>query len=248
MGDWLVATGQAKVLHAQRGLPVLVLGRDGRPQWSDVFEHNPKIVRSPLGRDVARLTNGPHARPYIDHYHSTKERWVWKPFGPTPGEIFLTAAELAHGDGHRGAVMIEPAVKKNAHSNKAWLWDRWQAVVDANPNIHFVQCGPLGSRWLQRVTPVVTQTFRQACAVLYRAGAFVGTEGGLMHAAAALSRPALVLWSEFIAPEITGYTSQINIRHADKACGKRAPCPTCLQSMQAITVDEVNDKLRGMLA
>ncbi len=102
----------------------------------------------------------------------------------------------------------------------------------------FVQCGA-GDVRLPGATQVPTPTFRHAAAVLSVCRAFVGTEGGLMHAAAAVGTPAVILWSEFISPEITGYSSMTNLRHAGKPCGNRFNCPSCRKSMEAITVDEV---------
>jgi ADP-heptose:LPS heptosyltransferase len=86
-------------------------------------------------------------------------------------------------------------------------------------------------------------TFRLACAVLANCRAFVGTEGGLHHAAAALGIPSVVLFSEFIGPDITGYKTHRNLRHAGPACGSRLPCQGCVDSMNAISVDEVTTNL-----
>jgi ADP-heptose:LPS heptosyltransferase len=137
-------------------------------------------------------------------------------------------------------VMIEPTTKV-PDGNKAWLWDRWQAV--ARTRSDFVQCGPADAPRLTGVEFVET-TFRNAAAVLSGCRAFVGPEGALHHAAAALDVPAVVLWSEFISPDVTGYASQINIRHAGPACGSRVPCESCKRSMEAITVQEVVENLR----
>jgi ADP-heptose:LPS heptosyltransferase len=139
--------------------------------------------------------------------------------------------------------MIEPTVKRNSHSNKAWVDSRWQELVDSMPGLKFVQCGPDPALALRGVTFVPTPRFRIACAVLKHARAFVGTEGGLMHAAAAVDTRAVILWSEFIDPSVTGYANHHNIRHAGKSCGMRLPCPTCVASMEAISVNEVRTTL-----
>jgi ADP-heptose:LPS heptosyltransferase len=90
---------------------------------------------------------------------------------------------------------------------------------------------------------VQTPSFRAAAAVLANAVAFVGTEGGLHHAAAALGRPAVVLFSEFISPAITGYRTHRNLYHAGQPCGSRSACSGCRASMEAISVDEVVSNL-----
>ncbi len=242
-GDALMATGEAKNAYAKKPLPVFFVGVGNRPQWSDVFEHNPKIIRRREGPHQI-VVNGPNARPYIAAKNA--DRWYWRDYKPTPGEIVLTEDERAFAAPYSGLIMVEPNVKANGHTNKAWAWDRWQSLVDRIGPINFVQAGPVGTRWLDGVNRAQTETFRDACAVLARSVAFVATEGGLHHAAAAFNVPAVVLFSEFIAPSSTGYDYQTSIRHAGPACGSRVPCPTCAASMAAISVDEVANAVEAL--
>lgn len=240
-GDWIIATGQVREMFARRKIPVIVVGSGMKPQWSEVFDHNPKILRRPT-MACQTLLNGSGARPYIAGKSNT--HWTWRPFKPPRGELFFSEDEKVFGSAYGlGRVMIEPTVKRNTHDNKAWPVDRWQALVDSMLDVRFVQCGPDPSAALRGVEFVVTQRFRQACAVLSNAIAFVGTEGGLMHAAAAVDTPAVILWSEFIDPGITGYANHRNIRHVGKSCGSRMFCPTCRESMEKITVEEVRENL-----
>jgi ADP-heptose:LPS heptosyltransferase len=120
------------------------------------------------------------------------------------------------------------------------------------PGTAFLQCLPThgNSRPLpgDNVLHVLTPTFRHAMAALSVCRAFVGTEGGLMHAAAAVNVPGVILWSEFISPDITGYTMHRNLRHAGVACGSRLNCSGCRASMAAITVGEVADNLKELLS
>jgi hypothetical protein len=244
-GDWIIATGQVREMYRRRQIPVLVVGAGQKPMWSEVFENNCKIIRRPT-MSCQMLLNGSGIRPYIAQ--KTHDRWRWRPFVPPKGEINLTGDEASFGQAHGlGRVMIEPSIKKHTHDNKAWIADRWQSLVDSMPDVRFVQCGPDQSQSLRGVEFVKTVTFRQACSVIAFARAFVGTEGGLMHAAAAFDTPAVILWSEFIAPTITGYAYQRNIRHAGEPCGWRIPCPTCRESMDKITVAEVRENLIEVL-
>jgi hypothetical protein len=243
-GDELMAAGEAARLHRTTGRPVMILDGAGEPRWSDVWDGIPYIRRAPT-RDTVSLRNAPGERPYI--VAKGEERWTWRPYAPTPAEISLTRRERRFAEPFRGLVMVEPDARAKPHANKAWRLERWQAVVDAlaRRGVRCVQCGPADARSLRGVVCVVTPTFRRACAVLAVARAFAGTEGGLMHAAAATRTPAVILWSEFVAPEVTGYPSMTNIRHAGPPCGSRVPCPTCRASMLAITVDEVVDAIRS---
>lgn len=239
-----MAMGQVKRMHESNGRPVHVVGRNGVSQWHPVFENNPRLCRAPhVG--YQQLVNGPGARPYIAG--KTKMRWMWQPFDLTPGELYLSAQEREFAHPHHSYVFVEPNVKQNGHDNKAWQWSRWQRLIEKCIGLRFVQCGPAGTRFLAGVHAVVTPTFRDACAVLAVSRAFVGAEGGLHHAAAALGVPAVVLFSEFISPEITGYPMHRNLRHAGEPCGWRVRCQRCAESMSAITVDEVASNLWEIL-
>jgi ADP-heptose:LPS heptosyltransferase len=236
LGDWIMATAQVKRLNERTGHPVMVVGRHNQPVWSEVFENNPRLVKQPARKPFEFLLNASGIRPYIAS--KTAARWTWREWDIAPGELYLTDAERAAAAPYAGLIMVEPNVKANGHTNKAWPWDRWQALVDLDI-APLVQCGAPGTRWLEGVERVETPTFRAAAAVLAASRAFVGTEGALHHAAAAFGVPSVVLWSEFIEPRFTGYATQKNLRHAGKSCGSRLPCQSCAASMQAIAVGEV---------
>lgn len=231
-------------MHAANGLPVMVVDHRGRPQWHEVFEGSPYILRRQTQARINRVLSSSGHRPYIGM--KTVARWLWNPYQPKAAEMFFSAEEIAFAEPYRGMVMIEPNVKANNHSNKAWAKGRWPQVVSALPDVEFVQCVS-GSVKLNDVTLIAAPTFRHACAVLSVCRAFVGTEGGLHHAAAAVKTPAVILWSEFIHPSITGYRTQVNLRHAGNPCGMRVNCRGCQKSMEAITVTEVVAALKGVL-
>lgn len=252
VGDALIAAGRARKLYQETKQPVLIVGRHNVRYWSDLWNDVPYIIRRPAGRRYQTLVDGSGVRAYIAA--KTPERWTWRPFTPTPAEIVFTPAELAFAERWRGSVMVEPRVKANTHRNKAWLPERWlQFMYEIHgpwgTDAQTVMCIPRESDRVPRMTwPVaITPTFRQACAVLSVCRAFVGTEGGLMHAAAAVGTPAVILWSEFISPDITGYAQHRNLRHAGPACGMRTDCPGCRASMEAITVEEVVQNLQEIL-
>jgi ADP-heptose:LPS heptosyltransferase len=246
-----MAAGQARKLHKSTGLPVMIVGRDGRPRWSELWNGVPYIIHRAGGRQFVRLMNGPNVRPYVAG--KTLKNWTWRAFKPTPAEIVFTPEEKAFAEPYRGLVMIEPNVKAIGHDNKAWLAPRWLDLVKLletrSREAVTVQCVPpsgasaLSPDW---ITTATTPTFRHALAVLSVAKAFVGTEGGLMHGAAAVGTPAVILWSEFISPEITGYSTMTNLRHAGKPCGNRLNCLGCRKSMEAITVTEVIEALEKL--
>lgn len=245
-GDWLMAAGEARAVHERTGQKVVIVDRNGRPQWIDLWRGVPYILPC-AEQGCAKVVSGSGVRPYI--ISKTSMRWKWKPYTPKPAEIRFNLDEQSLAREYGGSVMIEPNVKDIGHRNKAWPWSRWEQLVEAMPGVEFVQCLQGGTRPLSHanVRHVLTLTFRDALAVLSGSRALVTTEGGLMHGAAAVGVRAVVLWSEYIAPANTGYSMHVNLRHAGAGCGKRINCPSCRASMDAITVGEVREALVGIL-
>lgn len=234
LGDWIMATAQVRQMNERTGRPVVVVDRMGRPRWSEVFDHNPRVARA-FSRESDRLLNAGGARPYIRA--KTNTHWFWQKWDIAPGELYLTDEEISRAFDYGNGVLVEPNTK-NPDGNKAWPFARWQELV-ASVDVPWIQVGPAGARRLSGVRFVETATAREAFAVLSWSRLFVGTEGGLHHAAAALGVRAVVLWSEFISPVFTGYPTQRNIRKTTAVCGSRMPCESCKASMAAITVNEV---------
>jgi hypothetical protein len=230
-----MAAGQAKTMPG----PVAIVDASGRLRHNDVWAGNKQIATS-FRTAKSRLLNCPNFRPYIAN--KSTARWFWKPFVPTPADIFLTPTEDEFGRQHAGKIIVEPNVKSIGHTNKAWIWERWQQLVDIRPG-QFLQIGWGDVRRLRGVDFVPTHAFRLAAAVMKHSRAYVGPEGGLHHVAAAVGTPAVVLFGGFISPNITGYASHRNIFTGGKACGLRVDCPHCREAMAAITVDMVGQQL-----
>lgn len=243
-GDHLMAAGEARKLHEALGRDIVIVDRHNAPTWSELWEGIPYILRE-RRQNVVAIRNSSGCRPYIAL--KTPQRWRWRKFQPTPAEYHLRPEELALVKRGADMVMVEPNTKAIGHTNKAWIWSRWQELIDALPGVDFVQCLAPDSRPLDGVTHVRTNSFREAMAVLSGCRSIVTTEGGLMHGAAALGVPGVILWSEFISPEITGYKMHRNLRHAGEPCGNRIDCKGCRESMHAITVREVVEALKETL-
>jgi hypothetical protein len=243
-GDEIMVTAQVRALQERDPRPVLVVDIRGHPRWSEIWEGNPRMVRD-RSRPHQTLLNGPNARPYIAQKSAT--HWHWKKYECQPGEIYLSEAERALAERWRGYVLVEPNVKATRPDsvNKQWIWERWQRLAQM-ALAPMVQVGPSGTRLLEGVAHAETATFRQACAVLSGCKAYVGTEGGLHHAAAALGIPAVVLFGGFISPASTGYSMHRNLFYGP-ACGARLPCRHCREAMAAISVGEVAGHLLELI-
>jgi hypothetical protein len=211
-----------------------------------MWEKNPRILRPSAPSEGVSLLDAPGARPYIAEV--TPERFVWRDSPPVPGEIALLDNEVSYALPRvpAGGVLIEPGLKAKASPNKRW--GHWQAVVDARPGIPWVQIGAPGTEPpLKRVTYIMTPSFRIGCGVLSGMSLYVGHEGGLHHAAAALGVPAVVLFGGYISPAQTGYLTHWNLFTGGEPCGSRYPCLHCADAMRRITVEMVVETIDAAL-
>lgn len=230
-GDAVMTTGLVKKAYQKIGRPLCV-GDGTKVFWSEVFEGNPKIAKEPYPGCLWIHDYKCH-RPYIDYQKTTRERTVYRDFRPEPGELFLSEKETAPYQQFKGWVYIEPNVKGSYGGNKFYPY--WQKVVDAI-DAKFVQ-GP-GER-LRGVEQVQTPSFRHACGLLSQCDLILTTDGGLHHAAAALGKPAIVVWGGLASPKVLGYDSHINLHSGTRSCGSHAPCLHCKQAMEAIPPEKV---------
>lgn len=264
-GDALMATAEARVLHQRTGRPVAV--GDGRalrlrPAECEVFAGVPFLALALDGQAVAWLPNYSGSRPYLDYARMAAEGhpgappWrytAWSVSRYGPGVLRLTAAErawaaeaLAAAGVARPFVVVEPTVKPQASPNKAWGVARYAEVAAALAReVAVVQVGPAPSA-LPGAVAIQTPSFRQACAVLAQAAAYLGPDGGLHHAAAALGVPAVVLFGGFTSPAQTGYPGHVNLFTGGAPCGEYRPCAHCQAAWAAITPADVIAAARGL--
>lgn len=238
LGDEILATAQARKVYELYGVPVVV---GPKAEWSEVFENNPYILRNPVG-DYRVLNNYKGNRPYIKAV--VDGRMVFSDWKAEPGELYFKFRERLWAErkvGNKPFVVIEPHTKRTVFAdNKEWPFERSQKLVDSLP-YRFVQLGH--RKTLRGVTHIPTESFRQACAVLERATLYVGPEGGLHHAAAALGRPAVVIFGGHSNPNVTGYDFHTNIARGEP-CGSMRPCKHCRDAMNSISVAEVAEAVR----
>jgi len=127
----------------------------------------------------------------------------------------------------RRFIVVEPDTNREWFGElRAWPFERWQTVVDTLrkqlPGVQVVQLGLANSPILEGVLSLCGQTnFRQAALVQRSSALFIGTEGGLMHAAAAVGTPSVILWGGVTVPDFAGYP-----QHHDIIC-KNVSCAPC---------------------
>ena len=271
-GDDIMATAYARAAVEEHPSSKVFFGDPNNPVhpfWSPVFANNPFILQPKKNiqenlRHIC-IPDFPGSRRYIDYKNS---RWgypnwaggrrhitefCWKfGFRAPRGDLFFSNDEIRKAKKiskrlPNNFIVIEPNIAtKPWTNNKGWNWSNWQTLVNRCPDIPFVQFGKEGP-WLEGV-PTIKNTFREATALLTRAQGLVTTEGGLHHAAAAIHKPAVVLWGHFSSPATLGYDGQINLRQATgQGCGRTEFCSQCTNSMNAITITSVESAVRRSL-
>jgi ADP-heptose:LPS heptosyltransferase len=249
LGDQLIASGLAKGAAA-RG-KIIAFGDGRRILWDanspTIFKGNPNIA-PPKGTSL----NASLDLEWIHFYKGnrlynrhTPGRWEWNyDFRCKPGEIYLTKQEkqFAKLVGDTPLVIIEPNPSpKSPVSNKQWPLSRYEEVAKAlrNEGFDVVQLHYRGGKLLRNARSFPSPSFRNAMAVLARAKLYIGGEGGMHHAAAAVGVEGVVIFGGFIPPQVTGYALHTNLTGGAEACGSLQPCEHCAAAMQAIGVDEV---------
>lgn len=234
-GDDIITTGIVKKARS-RNRPICI--GDGQSiHWSPVYDGNPDISRE-IVPGCVWIKSCIGLRPYIKRIHEWG--YEYNDFKVTPGSLYLTPDEMDWPDGY---IYIEPNIKAEISSNKDWGFERWQEVV-RNSKEKFIQ-GP--GRRLDGVEQVTPKDFRHACGLLSRCKAFVGTDGGLHHAAAALGKRAVVVWTGFSSPANLGYDFHINLRAPVKTCGKFKDCDHCRKAAAYTTPQMVLDAIESVL-
>jgi len=258
LGDQLMGAGMARGAWAGRKRKV-AFGERGRIRWDanseTIFRGNPNIARpGEEGRADLEWVRYFKGHRIYNRQDAAGGRWIWNyEFSAKPGEVFLTAQEAAAGRRFgQGFVVVEPHVPswKSVAPNKDWGAKRYQQVVDKliAENVRVLQFTyDKGGPALRGVEAVSTAGFRDALAVMSNAALFLGPEGGLHHAAAAVSVPGVVLFGGFIPPQVTGYATHANLTGGAEACGSYRPCAHCRAAMDRITVDEVHEAARNIL-
>ena len=256
-GDDIMATAEVKKIKRKFKNHKILIGDGEKEFLSPVFIHNPNIDHTPFihkNDKVIWVRNYPGKRPYTDYSRSRKNRIVFTDYCASKGELFFSPQEIKKAKRRiqrlRPFIVIEPNIRKDASPNKDWGFFKWQKVVNAlKDRCTFVQLGDNHSKTLRGVTRLVTQDFRSACAILSFAKLFVGIEGGLHHAAAALGIPGVIIFGGRVSPRTMGYCLHVNlyVKHPESPCGWNLACEHCRRCMERISVSAVTHNLLKML-
>jgi hypothetical protein len=268
LGDALMASAQVRVANELTGKRIaLGDGRKlrwGKPEM-EVFQGNERLYHPghPINNSAARwLRNYSGSRPYIDRERMEREfegvfpgkpfttkvsdarlpwRYTdWEARTNGPGELYLTDKELEWGKAQLPAmptIIIEPGTKPGASPNKNWGWDKYAEVSDGLSKLMEVRQFN-AQALLPGAESITTSSFRQACSVLAASRIYLGAEGGLHHAAAALGVPAVVYYGGMHKSSMTGYDSQEFLEREGEPCGQRVICQHCIEIANDISPAE----------
>ncbi len=163
----------------------------------------------------------------------------WRPVLPRAGPGQRDPRRLILQNSCRGA--------RYAATTKEWPADRWAELAGRLArDFSLVQLGtpqdpPIpGAHDLRGRT-----TLREAAARIADAAALVGLESGLMHVAAAVGTPAVIIYGGRSRPHETGYPCHRNLTRSPPCagCGLNDGCPHGIMCMD-IPVAEVEQAVR----
>lgn len=246
LGDEVMASGRARVLHEKTGKKVCIVDRHGAPRSHEIWA-GIEFLSKTLGEDVVTLADGPGCRPYINGVCNGMVLFNLK-HRPVPGTIAVDADRQYKAaqamSGTSPVVVVEPGFKgTNSADNKDWGWEKWATLSTALMvrGLTVVQLTLSGRKALPDVWQVDAGGVQGFAACLKQAALVITTEGGMHHTAAAVGTSAVVIWGGFTSPAFLGYLDQVNIydEHKLSPCGSRGSCAHCRERMDAISVERV---------
>jgi ADP-heptose:LPS heptosyltransferase len=227
-------------------------------RWHPLWEGNP-VIATPRevagGEPVHKIQNAVNVRPYLQKGFTHASGWRFTDWRAQDhrGKIYLSLKERALGiaaqQQHGPFVVIEPSPIAKSNPNKAWPREKFAGLIAACPDVRFAQIHHPESTTLDGAVQLGASTFRNACGILASAAAYVGPEGGLHHAAAALGVPAVVIFGGCASVKTTGYPEHVNLADdgPQTPCGRWVRCGHCVDAMAKITPERVANALREVM-
>lgn len=252
-----MAAGSAQTIYDQdrsQG-PVAICDIRGHAKWHDLWVGNPAVAHPDPGYPEGRapqsrwVKNSKFCRPYIQYPFTDDTGWIWATNWRARdhrGLLYLTPQETAVGadlSARYGPFLLLEPTPVRGNKNRRWPDAKWEDLSEALRalGLPIVQLQHAASRLLPNTIWAPHHGFRQACGVLSAASLFVSTEGGLVHASAALGIPTVALWGGCVSCDVLGYPEHVNLVDEDPRtpCGKWRPCAHCADAWSRLTADRV---------
>ncbi len=258
LGDDMMWLGEAEKVHEQNKDAVIHDGREYSPMWKG---HEWVVAPDYNGPKkkllVPRKPNG--NRWYINGWGPGKI--IYKNYTPKPAPYLISTSELNRAvellkqggiNPSDPFVVVNPDTKNTTlATNKDWGFGKWQELTDLlGEHVKVVRVKPGGpvqdvsgivkynQKTLANAINIVENDVRIAFAIMACSKAIITSEGGVHHFAAAINKPAFVLYGGVIHPDQTGYNDRNQTYyvydHPQTPCGSQIPCKHCEEAMDAI--------------
>ena len=267
-GDEIMATYYAKLEKQKYPNRQVVVGnyKTKKALDSRVFFNNPNIS-DPKKLDEKRIVHfvdhNNTNRPYIDWQKTTKHKYYWNfSHYAMPGELYFDKQETSEAQNviteagvfwessntaeHKGIIFIESSkiakIKSKCGENQSWGFKKWDKTIEILKKNYLIINASHQNSFSHQNTFSYDCNFRIACAIMKYCNLYLGPEGGFAHAAAALSKPGVVIYGGWIPPQVIGYDFHENLYVDIKGspCGIRdRECDHCKKCMDLITIDNV---------
>jgi ADP-heptose:LPS heptosyltransferase len=258
---WTAACHEIHNKHGKRVLPVEVHGPQTRLVISPIFKNNPSIVDASIddltnyARDFNIVPLNLPATNYCKHDSPTHARHSYDKhiisqildfykidhvFEQVKCRLYFTSKEDDEinkftSDIGTEFVTIEPHSNNEYTCNREYPFEKWQNVVNAlSKTVRVVQVGQSTKRVLDNVLDMTGKTtFRTCAGLIGKSKLFLSSEGGLTHAAQAVSTKSIVVITGYQHPTMVAYPQNTNLWvHGDHGpCGKKQRCSSCWEAV-----------------
>lgn len=193
--------------------------------------HVSEIIAREIGFNIKNPT-------YYLSFTQKEEKWIANFLLTLPNNVKL--------------LIIEAGSNKEWFGNlRQWPYENWEKLVELiqakYPELMIIQIGLLDTKYINGCIDLRGKTnFRQACLLIRECNLFVGTEGGLMHAARAVLAPSVIIWGGVTLPEFAGHVKEHSIicnYVSCSPCGNLGWCDNNIKCMNGISVKTVFDKI-----
>ena len=148
-------------------------------------------------------------------------------------------------------VTIDIGINKNYNQNKFENFNVWQDVVNKlSKDINVVQVG-LTQQILNNVIDFTNKTtFREAAGIVGKSKLFIGSEGGMVHAATAFNVNSVAIMTSFTHPTLVRYPGSEyiwlnNDNHGP--CGMKIKCEKCHNNMKILNSQDIIKRIYNKL-
>lgn len=242
IGDTLVMTGVVRCIATELGCRVIVYVK----QNDEIFLHNPHILfcrsyekmnrlEKTLIKSGLDILHGSHIAKYHpqmrdvhEHLLNNREHAIITNSRHIPGlqyrslqtEISFSREESERME-HRFALppsyaVVKPTGKTSVTSKKEWGMENFQAVIDAFPEVAWVQPGAPDEPLLDGVIDLRGKTtLRELFYLIANARFTLAIEGLYNHIGGAFTQPSFVVYSGYFFPEAFAYDNTVAIIQND---------------------------------